>query len=116
MKMAYKRDKINVAILKDVSEILQFEVKDPDINFVTITRVDVTRDYSYAKIYVSFIDKDNVEKQMKALDNAKGFIRTELAARLKMYKVPALIFVYDDSYEKSQKIEKILADIHKNEK
>ena len=114
--MSYKRDKINVAILKYVSEIIQFDVKDPDIGFVTVTKVDVTNDYSYAKIYVTFMDKRTVKKQMEALENAKGFIRSELAGKLTIYKVPALIFVYDDSYEKGMRIEQIIADIHSKEK
>ncbi|MDD3383736.1 MAG: 30S ribosome-binding factor RbfA [Bacilli bacterium] len=109
--MAYKQDKISVSILKYVSDILQFEVKSPDIGFITVTGVEVTNDLSYAKIFVSFLDKSKVNLRMEALERVKGFIRSSLAQKLTIRKVPTLIFVYDDSYEKGEKIEKILKDI-----
>ncbi|MCK9198444.1 MAG: 30S ribosome-binding factor RbfA [Erysipelotrichales bacterium] len=109
--MAYKQDKISVSILKYVSDILQFEVKSPDIGFITVTGVEVTNDLSYAKIFVSFLDKSKVNLRMEALERVKGFIRSSLAQKLTIRKVPTLIFVYDDSYEKGEKIEKILKEI-----
>lgn len=111
--MPYKVDKINVAILKNVSDILQFEVKNPEIGFVTVTRVETTRDYSYSKIYVSFLDNKNADKRMEALEKTKGFIRSELAKRLTIYKCPSLIFVKDTAYEEGQKIENILNGLKK---
>lgn len=110
--MPYKVDRINVQVLKYVSEILQFEIKNPNIGFVTITKVDVTRDYSYAKIYVSFLDHRDIDKQMAALEKSKGFIRSELSKRLTIYKCPALIFIYDSSYEEGEKIENILKGLN----
>jgi len=109
--VAYKQDKISVSILKYVSDILQFEVKSPDIGFITVTGVEVTNDLSYAKIFVSFLDKSKVNLRMEALERVKGFIRSSLAQKLTIRKVPTLIFVYDDSYEKGEKIEKILKEI-----
>jgi ribosome-binding factor A len=106
--VSYKVDKLNVQILKHLSDIIEFEVKNPKIGFVTITNVEVTRDYSYAKVYVSILEEQKVKATLEALEQAKGYLRTELARRLKTYKCPALIFVQDTSYEDGKKIEKIL--------
>ncbi len=112
--MAYKKDKMSVSILKHVSDILQFEVKSPDIGFVTVTSVEVTKDLSSAKIYVRYIDKQNREIHLQALERVKGYIRSSLAKKLTIYKVPELVFIYDDSIEKGEKIEHILAEINKD--
>ena len=111
--MSHKQHKISSLILKDVSDILQYEVKNPDIGFITVTAVEVTSDYSYAKIFVSFLDKKNVEKRFDALQRVKGFVRSSLAKKLAIYKVPELIFVLDTSHEQAEKIEKILKEIEK---
>lgn len=112
--MKVKKDKIAGIIQKEISEIIQFELKDPKIGFITITDVDVTGDLSQARIYVSFLGQDaRKEAGMKALERSKGFLRTQLAKRLTIRKVPELIFKQDVSLEKGNKIEKIIADIHK---
>ena len=99
--------------MKDVSDILQFEVKSPDIGFITVTGVEVTNDYSYAKVFVTFLDKKNIENRFEALQRTKGFIRSSLAKKLSIYKVPELVFVLDNSYEQGEKIERILKEIEK---
>lgn len=112
--MGLKKDKMDNIIQKEVSEIIQFELKNPKIGFVTITDVDVTSDMSYAKIFVSFLGQDaRREAGLKALNQSKGFIRSELAKRLTIRKTPELIFQLDNSLEKGNKIEKILHDINK---
>ena len=113
--MGLKKDKMENIIQKEVSEIIQFELKNPQIGFVTITDVDVTSDMSYAKIFVSFLGQDaRKEAGLKALNQSKGFIRSELAKRLTIRKTPELIFQLDNSLEKGNKIEKILHDINSN--
>ena len=111
--MAYKQDKVSVSILKYVSDIIQFELKSSEIGFITVTGVEVTGDLSIAKLYVSFLGKGDATKRLAALDKSKGFIRSELAKKLTIRKVPSLIFVIDDSFEKGAKIEKILQSIDK---
>lgn len=111
--MKVKAEKISGIIQKNVSEIIQFELKDPKIGFVTITDVTVTNDLSIAKIYVSFLGQQAREEAgMKALDRGKGFIRSHLAKRLSMRKVPELIFLVDHSLEKGNHIEEIIRKIN----
>ena len=106
-----KKEKLNNIIQRELSSILQNEVKDPHIGFCTITGVDVTNDYSYAKVYVTFLDP-HYHKNMKALERSKGFIRSLLAKRLKIRKCPELTFVIDHSIEYGNKIEEIIDQIN----
>ena len=96
-------------IQKEVSDIIRYSVKDPDIQsmFITVTSVDVNRDLSQAKIYVSEISGKQ-ELMVSALNKAASFIRRELAPRLTMRHVPALSFHYDDSMDKGRKISELL--------
>lgn len=112
--MSVKADKIAGIIQKNISEIIQFDLKDPKIGFITITDVTVTNDLSIAKVYISFLgQKAREEAGMKAIERSKGFIRSHLAKRLSMRKVPELIFKLDDSLERGNHIEKIIKDINK---
>ena len=108
--MAYKLDRVANLIQRNVSEILQFEVKE-DVGMVTITRVKVVNDYSYAYIYVSFLNENDKDKGMAGLEKAKGFIRSKLASRMDLRKLPSLIFKYDDSFQEGQRIEEAIAKI-----
>ena len=109
-----KNEKMNNILEKAISEIIQFEMKNPKLGFVTITDVQVTNDNSYAKVYVSFLGKEQRnEAGLKILNQSKGFIRSELAKRLSIRKTPDLIFLLDKSLEQGNKIEEILKDIVK---
>lgn len=112
--MSVKAEKVAGIIQKEISEIIQLELKDPKVGFITITDVTVTNDLSIAKIYVSFLgQKAREEAGMKALQRSKGFLRSALAKRMTMRKVPELIFKIDDSLEKGNKIERIIYEINK---
>ena len=92
------------------------EVKDPDIKFVTVTDCKVTNDLSYAKVYVTVFNQDRINETMKALKEARGFIRHELMDRVDIRYIPELEFVYDESIEYGKKIENILEEIHEEDK
>ncbi len=112
--MTMKKDRIEAIIQKEVSSIIQMELKDPKIGFITITDVTVTNDLSIAKIYVTFLGQQaRIDAGMRALERSKGFIRSLLAKRMTIRKVPQLIFVYDESLEKGNKIEKIIREFHR---
>ncbi len=112
--MVMKKDKLNHIIQREISSILQTEVKDPAIGFCTITDVDVTSDLSYAKIYVTFLNP-NQKKSLEALEKSKGFIRSLLAKRLTVRKCPELIFMIDKSLEYGNKIDNIITGLNVQE-
>ena len=114
--MSIKTERIASNIIKELSYILSYEVKNNDIKFVTVTDCKLASDLSYAKIYVTVFEKDKIESTMKALKDASGFIRKELADRVDIRHVPELEFVYDESIEYGKKIEKIIEKIHDENK
>lgn len=97
---------------KEISRILQFELKNPKLGFVTVTDVECTRDMSQAKVYVSFLGKqERNDAGMRVLRASKGFIRSTLAKNIKARKMPDLIFVQDTSLEHGHKIDTILSTL-----
>lgn len=112
--MNIKIDRIASNFIKEISYILANEVKDPDVKFVTVTDCKVTNDLSYAKVYVTVFDQNKIKDTLKALNNAKGFIRNELMDRVDVRHVPELEFVYDESIEYGKKIEDIIEKIHED--
>jgi len=109
-----KVERINNIIQREISNILQFEMKDDRLGFVTITAVKTTNDLSLATVYVNFLGKDERnEKGLEILNHSKGFIRSSLAKKMDIRKVPELAFKLDDSMEKGRKIDMILNEINK---
>lgn len=98
-------------IHKDIMNILRNKVKDPRINWVTVNEVDVTNDYSVAKIYYSVLDNSNLPDVQKALASAKGFIRSELSKGLTTYTVPDLRFIFDTSLERGSHILSLISKV-----
>lgn len=113
--MSIKIERYNSLFVKEISYILQNEIKDDDIKFVTVTGVEITNDLSYAKVYVTVFDKDKKESTLKALEKAKGFIRTELAKKIEIRHTPELRFVFDESIDYGYKIDNIIKEIHKRD-
>lgn len=111
--MSIKTERLGNVLHKEISHILMTEVKDEDLKFVTITKVDLSSDLSYAKVYFTCLDLDKKEKIIKDINNASRFIRSELIKRkIEMRIIPELTFVYDDSIEYGNKIESIIEKIH----
>lgn len=104
-------DKIDSILMRELSVIISQELNDPKIGFPTVTEVDVAPDYSNAKVYVSFLGKNYKKRDgLEALRRAKGHIKSELAKRVRMRKIPDLEFIIDDSLDRADRIEKIISD------
>lgn len=111
--MSIKTERLANLLVKEVSEILMTEVKDEDIKFVTVTHIDLSSDLSYAKVYCTVLDDSKKDKCIHDLNGASGFIRSEVIKRkLEMRKIPEFTFVYDDSINYGNNIEKIIKNIH----
>ena len=105
--------RLNHAFMEEISMILMEEVRDEDLKFVTITGCDITNDLIYAKVYFTVLDKDKKEKVLEDINNAASFIRGKLSERIEIRHTPELKFIYDDSIEYGEKIEKIIDKLHK---
>ena len=89
-----KIERLNHTIQQEISLILQTEVKDEHIKFVTITGVDTTSDLSFSKIYYTVLDKEKMDSTKEALEKASSFIRTKLAERIDKRIDLSLFFIY----------------------
>jgi len=111
MRSYSRTERLNSLIKEEVGCIIQ-RLKDPRIGFLTVLDVELTRDLSIAKIYVSIYgDADMKNNTMEALENAAGFIRGELAGRVRMKSIPELRFIYDKSEEIRVRISSLLKEI-----
>jgi len=114
--MSYQRvERIAEEIKKDISRIIRDEVKDPRIaQMASITRVEVTKDLRYAKVYISVLgDEKEKSDTMEGLNRASGYIRKELGRGLKIRYIPELRFILDNSIEYSIEISKKIDEINK---
>ena len=111
--MSVKTERIANLLVREISDILQNEVNDEDIKFVTITYCKVDTDLSLAQVYCTVLDQNKKDKCLHDLNGAKGFIKTELAKRkLEIRRIPDLRFIYDESVEYGNKIENIINKIN----
>lgn len=109
-----REDKVSEALKQEISNIILSELRDPRIGFITVTRVELTHDLRYARVFFSVLGKDEeYEKTKKALDSASGFIRRLIAQRIRLRFAPEISFKEDRSVEYSIQIQKALEEVKK---
>ena len=97
---------------KEISQIISYQLKNPNVTgLISVTKVKVTNDLKYAKVYVSIINSKNLKETMEGLKNSSGFIRSELARKINLRNTPEILFELDDSLEYGAKIDSILKEI-----
>lgn len=110
-------NRISGEVKKVVSELLANGIKDPRIKpMTTVNRVEVTRDLSFAKIYISVLGtKEEKESSIKGLESAKGFIRSEIGSRIDLRNAPEPLFYLDESIEQAIHMSKLIEQINKED-
>lgn len=106
-----RTDRVGDQILKELALCLQREVRDPRLSITTVTAVKLSRDLKYARVFVTFMGKEqqkDIEQLLKALDKAKGFLRSYLGKSMRMRIVPELTFVYDESILRGAKLTELI--------
>ena len=93
----------------DLSEIIRDDLKDPRMGFISITEVRLTRDLSQAIIFCSILEQDRAEETMETLNRAAGFLRSQVADRMRARSVPILKFRHDNSMEKGAAMEALIS-------
>ena len=108
--MTYHVERVNSLIRQETSELLQRQVKDPRLgSFISITAVSTSSDLRHAKVYISCLQGDENRKEtLGVLASAAGFFRRELAARLKLKRIPELTFQWDDSIERGDQVLRLI--------
>jgi ribosome-binding factor A len=96
-------------IQRELSDVIRLELKDPRVGMLTITDVEVSQDYSHAKVFFTTLgDAAKVSETVAGLARAAGFLRSQLAHRLKLRIVPQLQFKYDESVERGMRLSRLI--------
>lgn len=111
--MSMRANRVAEQMKKELGEIIGRKLKDPRIGFVTVTDVAVTGDLQQATIYITVLD-GNKEDTLKALEKAKGFIRSEIGQRIRLRITPELLFEFDESAAYGNRIDDLLRQINKS--
>ena len=107
-----RNERINEEYKKEISNIIDNKLKNPNVTgLISVTKVKVTPDLKFAKVYISLLNCDSKKNTLEGLKNATGFIRTEIAKRINLRYTPEFVFEIDDSMENGARIERILKDI-----
>ena len=102
-------DRLGGQIQEEVSDIILRKLRDPRIGFVTVTKVRVSADLSYASIYISVMGgAEDIDRSLESLEGASSFIRSEMGRRLKIRHIPEIRFHYDDTEIKGARIDSLL--------
>lgn len=110
--MSFRPERLAEAIKKEVSEMLTEDLKDPRIGFVSITSVEVSKDLRYASVFVSVFGEPAERKaSLEALQKAQGFIRGELAKRIRLRYTPEINFKLDESIERGTRLISLMNEV-----
>lgn len=109
--MKVKTEKLANLLLKEINDIIYNKLRDEDIKNTTATFIRLEDDLSFAKIYCTNFDESKLDKAVKDLNNAEGFIKSEIFKRKLAFRIiPKLQFVRDDSMSYAMKIENIIKE------
>lgn len=107
-----RQGRIDEEYRKELSQIIGYELKNPNVTgMISVTKVKVTPDLKYAKVYLSILNSKNEKETLEGLKKSSGFIRSELAKRINLRNTPELTFEIDDSLEYGARINSILKEI-----
>jgi len=110
--MSVRRARLREQFRKEVSAILQREMKDPRIGFVSVTDVELSMDMRHAKVFISILgDAEAKAKTMATLGNAQGFVRKELGRRIRLRYIPEILFKLDESIERGVRVQRLLREV-----
>jgi ribosome-binding factor A len=110
--MSQRTDRLDSQIRQELMDLLHRQMKDPRLGFATITRVETARDLGHATVWVSVLgDEAQREDTIEALRGAAGWLRRQLAERLRLRHVPELMIRLDDSIESGDRVLRILREL-----
>jgi ribosome-binding factor A len=113
--MSYRIDKVEHLIKEEISLIFLHKLSNLNLGFITITNVRVSPDLKTAKIYLSVFEREKRQIVLDKIEDKKGYIRSELAHRIRIKFIPELKFFIDDTLDYVEKIEGLIKKIHEND-
>ena len=114
--MTNRMQKVNEELKREISKIISLELNNSILKkgLISVTKVDTTPDFKYARVYVSMINIGNKKEALKALKKSSGFVRSEIAKKVNLKYTPEIIFEFDESIEYGDRIDNILKNITKD--
>lgn len=109
MPREFKRsERVAGQLRRELAQLIQQEVKDPNIGFISLSDVEVTRDLSHAKVFITVFESDKAKSTIEALKGAAGYLRRRLGQEMRMRSVPELHFHHDASVETGQRMDGLI--------
>lgn len=109
MPREFKRsERVAGQLRRELAQLIQQEVKDPEIGFISLSDVEVTRDLSHAKVFITVFESEKAEDTISALKRAAGYLRKRLGQEMRMRSVPELHFQHDASVEAGQRMDGLI--------
>ena len=110
-------NRINEQLKKELSQVINYELKNSNVTgMITVTKVKITPDFKYAKVYVSILNSKNINKTLEGLKDSAGFIRSRIAKTINLRITPELVFEIDDSLEYGERIDTIIKELNMGKK
>ena len=105
--------KLGDLIQRELSDLISREMRDPRVGMLTITSVDVSPDLAHAKVFFTLLQKEKLQGTLQGLKRSAGFLRSQLAKRIKLYTTPELRFEYDESVERGDQLSRLIDEANK---
>lgn len=104
-----RSERVGGQLRRELAKLVQLEVKDPGVGFVSISDVEVTRDLAHAKVYVTVFEEEKAKESIDALKRAAGYLRRRLGQEMRIRAVPELHFLHDASVETGARMDELIA-------
>ena len=109
MPREFKRsERVAGSMRRELARLIQMEVMDPEVGFVSLSDVEVSRDLSHAKVFITVFESEKADSSLKALKRASGYLRRRLGQEMRIRSVPELHFHHDSSVETGQRMDGLI--------
>jgi len=103
-----RSERVAGQLRRELAQLIQREVKDPAVGFISVSDVEVTSDLAHAKVYVTVFESEKADATLKALSHASGYLRHRLGQEMRIRSVPELHFFHDASVETGQRMDSLI--------
>jgi len=103
-----RSERVAGSLRRELAKLIQMELKDPEVGFIGLSDVEVTRDLAHAKVFVTVFESEKANSTLKALKRAAGFLRSRLSQEMRIRSVPELHFHHDASVETGQRMDNLI--------
>ncbi len=107
---------MNDLLRMELAELIQRKVKDPRVASVSVTSVSTTPDFSQAHVKIGLLDETKVAAALEGLARAAGFLRGELSRRLRVKRVPELVFEVDQTAQEAARMDELWTQLEREER